>query len=192
MIWPYYVLEYSRVPRYVRTYVRTRVRTNITLSQKQLEIQALRYVHVYVRTMVRTYNVMSQLSDWKRAHMCTENHVCFGRVHGSQLREGANAGQHTPVRTRVPPRYSRVDHLLSVRSHSQLPGSQLFPPGRPTQHPCAAPSTRRLRVVQFFLSCFSRGLFFLFFLFFVFSFFFSAKRGEIPAKTLFRAWRLAS
>ncbi len=24
---------------------------------------------------------MSQLSDWKRAHMCTENHVCFGRVH---------------------------------------------------------------------------------------------------------------
>jgi hypothetical protein len=31
----------------------------------------------YVRTYVRTYNVMSQLSDWKRAHlMCTENHVC--------------------------------------------------------------------------------------------------------------------
>ena len=52
----------------------------------------------YVRTYyVRTYNVMSQLSDWKRAHMCTENHVCFGRVHGSQLREGANAGQHTPT-----------------------------------------------------------------------------------------------
>ncbi len=24
------------------------------------------------------YNVRSQLSDWKRAHMCTENHVCFG------------------------------------------------------------------------------------------------------------------
>jgi hypothetical protein len=21
--------------------------------------------------------------------MCTENHVCFGRIHGSQLREGA-------------------------------------------------------------------------------------------------------
>jgi hypothetical protein len=31
-------------------------------------------------------------------YMCTENHVCFGRVHGSQLREGgANAGQHTPT-----------------------------------------------------------------------------------------------
>jgi hypothetical protein len=42
---------------------------------------------------------MSQLSDWKMAHMCTENHVCFGRIHGSQLREGAIAGQH--VRTRV-------------------------------------------------------------------------------------------
>ncbi len=38
-----------------------------------------------VRTYVR--NVMSQLSDWKRAHMCTENHVCFGRIYGSQLRE---------------------------------------------------------------------------------------------------------
>ncbi len=42
-------------------------------------------VHVYVRirVLVRpsvrtyhgTYNGMSQLSDWKRAHMCTENHV---------------------------------------------------------------------------------------------------------------------
>ncbi len=35
---------------------------------------------VFVRircTYVRTYNVMSQLSDWKRAHMCTENHVCY-------------------------------------------------------------------------------------------------------------------
>jgi hypothetical protein len=48
-------------------------------------------IPVYVRTYVRTYtctytyNVMSQLSDWKRAHMCT--HVCFGRIHGSQLRE---------------------------------------------------------------------------------------------------------
>ncbi len=39
--------------------------------------------------------MLSQLSDWKRAHMCTENHVCFGRIHGSQLREGAKAGQHT-------------------------------------------------------------------------------------------------
>ncbi len=39
--------------------------------------------------------------------MCTENHVCFGRIHGSQLREGANAGymctyhNGTMVRTRV-------------------------------------------------------------------------------------------
>ncbi len=39
---------------------------------------------------------LSQLSDWKRAHMCTENHVCLGRIHGSQLREGANAGRATP------------------------------------------------------------------------------------------------
>jgi hypothetical protein len=47
-----------------------------------------------VRTYGLTYHIMVRthvkLSDWKRAHMCTENHVCFGRIHGSQLREGAN------------------------------------------------------------------------------------------------------
>ncbi len=57
---------------------------------------------------VRTYNVMSQLSDWKRAHMCTENHVCFGRIHGSQLREGANTGQHTPTLS-LPPSHHCLD-----------------------------------------------------------------------------------
>ncbi len=52
---------------HVRTYVRTRVRERL-----------------YIRTRVRTYNnVMSQLSDRKRAHMCTENHVCFGRIHAT-------------------------------------------------------------------------------------------------------------
>jgi hypothetical protein len=44
----------------------------------------------YVRTRVRTSNVMSQLSDWKRAHMCTENHVCTTGVpvmpyHGTRI-----------------------------------------------------------------------------------------------------------
>ena len=68
------------------------------------------HTRVYVRTYVhvRTYNVMSQLSDWKRAHMCTENHVCFGRIHGSQLREGANAGQHTPTLS-LPPSHHCLD-----------------------------------------------------------------------------------
>ncbi len=42
------------------------------------------YDIVHYQWYVRTYNVMSQLSDWKRAHMRTENHVCFGRIHGSQ------------------------------------------------------------------------------------------------------------
>ncbi len=69
-------------------------------------------VRAYVRTYVRTYNVMSQLSDWKRAHMCTENHVCFGRIHGSQ---------YTYVRTtRIPDvrtngtflRYHGIVHVL--------------------------------------------------------------------------------
>ena len=48
----------------------------------QLKVRT--YVHVYVRT----YNVMSQLSDWKRAHMCTENHVCFGRIHAVHVYHG--------------------------------------------------------------------------------------------------------
>ncbi len=52
------------VPWYVRTYhgtVRIRVRTY--------------YVRTYERTYVRTYNVMSQLSDWKRAHMYVRTYV---------------------------------------------------------------------------------------------------------------------
>jgi hypothetical protein len=76
------------------TRVRTRVRTMV-----------LRMVRTLTCMYVRTYNVTSQLSDWKRAHMCTENHVCFGRIHGSQLREGANAGQHTPTLSLPPSQY---------------------------------------------------------------------------------------
>jgi hypothetical protein len=40
--------------------------------------------------------------------MCTENHVCFGRIPGSQLREGANAGQHTPTFS-LPPSHHCLD-----------------------------------------------------------------------------------
>jgi hypothetical protein len=39
------------------------------------------YVHVYY--------------SWKRAHMCTERHVCFGRTHSSQLREGVHVHLHS-------------------------------------------------------------------------------------------------
>ncbi len=76
---------------YVRTYV----------------LEYHRYVHVYV---------MSQLSDWKRAHMCTENHVCFGRIHGSQLREGANAG--TCVLWPYVHRYVHVYSFQSVHRYN--------------------------------------------------------------------------
>jgi hypothetical protein len=92
LVWPY-------VRPYVRTYV-TYVRTyNVTgmsqLSDWKSTENHVYYqwyhngtmVHVYTytcmairtgtRTRVRTYHVMSQLSDWKRAHMCTENHVCI-------------------------------------------------------------------------------------------------------------------
>ncbi len=54
-----------------------------------------------VRTMVLIMLCHNFLIGKGQAHMlasmCTENHVCFGRIHGSQLREGANAGQHTPT-----------------------------------------------------------------------------------------------
>jgi hypothetical protein len=78
--------------------VRTRLPWNVKIndSGKLVTYTMVRtMVHVYVCTVRTYYNVMSQLSDWKRAHMCYENYVCFGRIHGSQLREGANAGQHT-------------------------------------------------------------------------------------------------
>ncbi len=71
--------------------------TRVPVRTRILAMAIVAHTFLVVRTYVRTYNVMSQLSDWKRAHMCTENHVCFGRIHGSQLREGANAGQHTPT-----------------------------------------------------------------------------------------------
>jgi hypothetical protein len=82
-------------------FVRRRVRTHVVLSAHVCPFPIRKLWHnIIPMVSIRTYNVMSQLSDWKRAHMCTENHVCFGRIHGSQLREGANAGQHTPyVRT---------------------------------------------------------------------------------------------
>ncbi len=99
----------------VRTYTCTMV-TPFTQGTRHGTLASM-YVHVYVRTYtctyVRTCNVMSQLSDWKRAHMCTENHVCFGRIHGSQLREGANAGQHTPTLS-LPPSHHCLDGEVQV------------------------------------------------------------------------------
>jgi hypothetical protein len=61
------------------------------------------YTCTHVRTGTCTYhgtytcteNVMSQLSDWKRAHMCTENHV-YVHVYVPVC------GTGTCVRTRVP------------------------------------------------------------------------------------------
>ncbi len=68
-----------------------------------------------VRTMVyvRTYNVMSQLSDWKRAHMCTENHVFTNGTmvlrwctyHASMVKTLAVDRVAVPVRPYVPKRY---------------------------------------------------------------------------------------
>jgi hypothetical protein len=63
----------------VRTYVRTYTWLVYVLYhvKNNWEVQAL----TYYRMLCHNF----QLSDWKRAHMCTENHVCFGRRHGSRL-----------------------------------------------------------------------------------------------------------
>ncbi len=57
--------------------------------------------HWYLGIRVRTIMLCHNFLIGKR-HMCTENHVCFGRIHGSQLREEANAGQHTYTLSDVP------------------------------------------------------------------------------------------
>jgi hypothetical protein len=67
---------------------------------------------------------MSQLSDWKRAHICTENHVCFWRRRGSQLREGANAGQHTPTLSPPPSQVYRGNRHYNVCEHVGLDTNQ--------------------------------------------------------------------
>ncbi len=62
------------------------------------------------------------------AHMCTEteNHVCFERTLGSQLREGANAGQHTPTLSLTPSHHCldgevyRGNHQHKVCEHVGL------------------------------------------------------------------------
>jgi hypothetical protein len=103
---------------YVRTYVRTcvplgHVYTVYFVIEEKLNFTAIlpmvlslhgtyvlrtTYVCETHVVLVRTFNnIMSQLSDWKRAHVCTEKHACFGRLHGSQLREGANAGRGGPA-----------------------------------------------------------------------------------------------
>jgi hypothetical protein len=60
---------------YLQCYVTTYVRTfNINVMS---QLSDWKRAHMCTENYVCTYNVMSQLSDWKRAHMCTENHVCL-------------------------------------------------------------------------------------------------------------------
>jgi hypothetical protein len=59
---------------------------------------------------------------WKRAHVCTDNHVaCFGRLHGSQLREGANECMqgNTHLHSRYRPHTTA--HSPSCHGHGELP-----------------------------------------------------------------------
>jgi hypothetical protein len=91
----------SKAPWYPCTCSSTMVRTLVPLVRVHVYLPWCHwysYHGTYTRTMyatrVRTYdNVMSQLSDWKRALRTT----CVLGGYGSQLRVGANAGQHTPT-----------------------------------------------------------------------------------------------
>jgi hypothetical protein len=53
------------------------------------------YIHVYAYIVLLVCH--SFLIGKERTCMCTENHVRVERIHGSQERGGANAGQHTPT-----------------------------------------------------------------------------------------------
>jgi hypothetical protein len=88
-------------------------------------------VRTYVRTRVRTYNVMSQLSDGKRAQMCTENvrtYTVYVRVyvrtyvrpyvrtytctyHGYQVPRGPNIQKHLTLRCNGELEYVRTYHV---------------------------------------------------------------------------------
>ncbi len=95
----------------VRAMARTRV--YVRTYYNHVTTMLCHNVHVSVRTY---YHVMSQLSDWKSAHMCTENHVCFGRIHGSQLREGAKAGGATLTYTLA----TALTPLCELQCHNGL------------------------------------------------------------------------
>ncbi len=98
-----------------------------------------RWSRTYVRTiMVRTYryyNVMSQLSDWKRAHVCTENHlrVWEDTRQPVERRSGCSAGNthpHSPclyVRTRVRTYVWR--HTIGTRGCTRVPVVHACLPG---------------------------------------------------------------
>ncbi len=95
-------------------------------------------VHVYVRTMVRTYvrtyNVMSQLSDWKRAHMCSvhyirtyvRTHVYVPWYHGTMVHV-----YHKMVLARVPGyrgtmyvlqyHYGTYGHIICIAIRTMVP-----------------------------------------------------------------------
>jgi hypothetical protein len=89
-----------------------------------------KYAHVcaYVRTYVRTYTCTIEIHVYVLYHlvmlchnfllMCTENHMCFGRIHGSQLREGANAGQHTPSLSLPPSHHRRNGEVYCRNRHA--------------------------------------------------------------------------
>jgi hypothetical protein len=76
-----------------------------------------------IHSLVLVFQVMlghNFLIGKERAHMCTENHVvCFGRIHGSQLREGANAGQHTPTLS-LPPSHRTVRTHVRTYTRSSI------------------------------------------------------------------------
>ncbi len=80
-------------------------------------------VHVYVpwyygiarglnMVYVRTYNVMSQLADWKRAHMCTENCEHVGLDTNQSLH---HPPEHVPTMVTPTSTYMCTVHVYSTK-----------------------------------------------------------------------------
>jgi hypothetical protein len=93
LVWRYHG---TMIPLEYTTCVHERVRTYV----------------LYVRTYTCTHTVMSQLYDWKRAHMCTENQVCFGSTRVRTIRyEYVHVYCHT--------RYCNIAILCSIPGRYQ-------------------------------------------------------------------------
>jgi hypothetical protein len=125
---------HSRFYRPRSTYVYVRVRPSVrTLVVQHYEHTMVPMVLEDVRTYTCTYVLVMVCHNFLigKGHTCALRTTCvFGRIHGSQLREGANAGQHTPTLSLLPPSHHCLDgeyvrtyvlHVVRVHVYHMVP-----------------------------------------------------------------------
>jgi hypothetical protein len=78
-------------------------------------------VRTRVRTCVKCVDPPTKQVVPSAIRNCTENHVYFGRIHGSQLRESANAGQLTPTLSLPPAHHCLNGEVMSIAM--SIPGT---------------------------------------------------------------------